>query len=49
VGHKQLSRALLLDLAIRNSRRLVTFDKRVRGLLPANSAHQAAIETIPVP
>jgi toxin-antitoxin system PIN domain toxin len=48
VGHKQLSDALLLDLAIRNGGRLVTFDKRVRSLLPAHSAHQAAIETIPV-
>jgi uncharacterized protein len=48
VGHKQLSDALLLDLAIRNGGRLVTFDKRVRNLLPANSPHQGAVETIPI-
>ena len=48
VGHRQLSDALLLDLAMRNGGRLVTFDKRVRSLLPANSPHQAAIEIISV-
>jgi len=48
VGHKQLTDALLLDLAIRNGGRLVTFDKRMHSLLPANSPHQAAIETISV-
>ena len=48
VGHKQLSDALLLDLAIRNGGRLITFDQRVRVLLPAASPHQAAIEIISV-
>ncbi len=48
VGHKQLTDALLLDLAVCRGGRLVTFDERVHGLLPAHSPHQAAIETIAV-
>lgn len=47
VGHKQLTDAIFLDLAIRNSGRLATFDQRIKGLLPPDSRHQTAIETIP--
>jgi toxin-antitoxin system PIN domain toxin len=47
VGHKQLTDAILLDLAIRNRGRLVTLDQRVRNLLPAASPRQSAIEVIP--
>lgn len=45
-GHQQITDALLLDLAIRRAGRLVTFDKRLRNLLPPDSPHQAAIEVI---
>ena len=47
VGHQQLTDAILLDLAIRNGGRLVTLDRRIQGLLPAGSPHQAALEIIP--
>ena len=46
IGHKQLTDAILLDLAIRNEGRLVTFDRRIRSLLTANAPHQASIEII---
>jgi hypothetical protein len=45
-GHHQIADGLLLDLAIRNSGRLATFDRRIELLLPANSANRAAIELI---
>jgi toxin-antitoxin system PIN domain toxin len=47
VGHHQLSDALLLDLAIRRSGRLTTFDRRLATLLPADSPHQGSIEFLP--
>jgi toxin-antitoxin system PIN domain toxin len=47
VGHKQLTDALLLDLAIRNNGRLATFDRRIRSLLNPQSPHQASIELLP--
>ena len=47
IGHKQLTDAILLDLAIRKSARFVTLDRLVRHLLPVDSPHQAAIEVIP--
>lgn len=46
-GPKQMSDAVLLDLAIRRGGRLATFDKGIRNLLPADSPHQASIEVIP--
>lgn len=46
VGHQQITDALLLDLAIRRGGRLVTFDRKLRNLLPPDSPHQAAIEVI---
>jgi toxin-antitoxin system PIN domain toxin len=47
LGHKQITDAILLDLAIRKGGRLVTLDQRVRNLLAADSPHQGAIEVIP--
>lgn len=47
IGHKQVTDAILLDLAIRNGGRFVTLDQRVRQLLPAGSEHQSAIVVIP--
>ncbi|HEV2199802.1 MAG TPA: TA system VapC family ribonuclease toxin [Bryobacteraceae bacterium] len=47
IGHKQLTDALLLDLAIRKGGLFVTLDRLVRHLLPADSPHQNAIEVIP--
>jgi toxin-antitoxin system PIN domain toxin len=48
VGHKQVTDAVLLDLAIRKGGRLVTLDRRVANLLPADSPHRNAIEVIQV-
>ena len=48
IGHKQLTDAILLDLAIRKGGRLVTLDQRVANLLPPDSPHRSAIEVIPV-
>lgn len=47
VGHHQLTDALLLDLAVRREGRLATFDRRIAGLLPAESALQDAVFVIP--
>ncbi len=47
VGPKQITDAILLDLAIRKGGRLVTLDQRMRRLLPADSPHQSMIEVIP--
>jgi len=46
VGHQQLGDALLLDLAIRRSGRLATFDRRLYRLLAAESPHQGAVELL---
>jgi hypothetical protein len=46
IGSKQMTDAILLDLAIRKNGRLVTLDQRVRNLLPADSPLQSAIEVI---
>lgn len=46
IGHHQLADGLLLDLAIRRSGKLATFDRRARNLLPSDSTHQAAIELL---
>jgi toxin-antitoxin system PIN domain toxin len=45
-GHHQLADAMLLDLAIRQSGKLATFDRRIASLLAAGSPNQAAIELI---
>ena len=46
LGPRQLSDAILLDLAIRNGGVLVTFDSRIRQLLPAGSQLLKHIEVI---
>jgi toxin-antitoxin system PIN domain toxin len=45
-GPKQLTDAVLLDLAIRRGGRLVTLDRRIRSLLPPDSPHRASLEVI---
>jgi uncharacterized protein len=45
-GHKQLTDAVLLDLAVRKEGQLVTFDRGVRHLLKPDSIHQAVIEVV---
>jgi len=46
-GHHQLADALLLDLAIRQSGRLATFDRRVPALLPADTPLRDSVVVIP--
>lgn len=46
VGHQQLTDAILLDLAIRQGGRLITLDRRVINLLPADSPHLSRIVVI---
>ena len=45
-GHHQIADGLLLDLAIRSSGRLATFDRRFELLLPENSVNRTAIEIL---
>lgn len=47
VGHHQLADAVLLDLAIRHQGRLATFDRRILGLLPPDSAVRDSVAIIP--
>jgi toxin-antitoxin system PIN domain toxin len=47
-GHQQLADAVLLDLAVRNSGRLATFDHRIVNLVKPGSPSEAALELIPV-
>lgn len=47
MGHGQVMDALLLDLAIRNGGKLVTFDRRVERLLNSDSQHRRALEILP--
>jgi uncharacterized protein len=46
VGHQQLADALLLDLAIKRSGALATFDRRVVSLLSPDSEHRSALEIL---
>ena len=46
VGHRQVTDAYLLGLAIRNGGKLVTLDRRIRTLLHPASPHQEAVEVI---
>jgi len=48
VGHRQVTDAYLLGLAIRHGGRLVTLDAGVSALLPTRSPHRAALQTVPV-
>src|SRR5437016_10805095 len=47
MGPKQMSDAVLLDLAIKRGGRLATFDKGILHLVPRNSPLAAHIELIP--
>jgi len=46
-GHRQLTDALLLELAIRNGGRLATFDRRIEDLLAPDSSHRDALDVLP--
>jgi hypothetical protein len=48
VGHRQVTDAYLLGLAIRRGGRLVTLDTGVSALLPKRSPHRAALQIVPV-
>ena len=45
-GHKQITDAYLLSIAIRNGGRLVTFDRRIRQLAPQGSEEQDSLEIL---
>ena len=47
VGYHQVTDAVLLDLAIRHRGRLATFDRRISGLFPQDSALQDSVAIIP--
>jgi toxin-antitoxin system PIN domain toxin len=46
IGHHQLADALLLELAIGNSGKLATFDRRMASLAPEGSRAAASVEYI---
>jgi hypothetical protein len=46
VGHRQITDAYLLGLAIRNEGRLVTLDTGISELLPARSPHRNALQIV---
>lgn len=48
VGHRQVTDAYLLGLAIRRGGRLVTLDAGIPSLLPKRSPHRAALHIVPV-
>lgn len=48
MGHRQIMDGLLLDLAIRNRGKLVSFDRRIENLLATDSAHRQALEILSV-
>jgi hypothetical protein len=48
MGHRQLTEAWLLDLAIRRRGKLATLDQRVENLLATDSPHRCALEVLPV-
>ena len=47
VGHRQITDAYLLGLAIQHGGRLVTLDRGVSTLLSARSPHRAALHILP--
>ena len=47
VGHRQITDAYLLGLAIRHRSRLVTLDRGLSALLPKQSPHQSALHILP--
>ena len=46
VGHRQVTDAYLLGLAIRRGGRLVTLDGALSALLPARSPHRGALQVV---
>ena len=46
VGHRQVTDAYLLGLAIKQKGRLVTLDRGLSGLLPASSRHRNALRIL---
>lgn len=46
VGHRQVTDAYLLGLAIRHGGRLVTLDRSIKDLLPAASPHRDNLEVL---
>ena len=48
VGHKQITDAYLLGLAIHNGGKLATFDKSIAALLPPSSPHERNLEPLNV-
>ncbi len=48
LGPKQLTDAVLVDLAIRRQGALATFDQRMKALLPKGSPHASLLTFIPV-
>ncbi len=47
VGHRQITDAYLLGLAVKNDGKLATFDKRVSSLLKKNSPFHDSLEIVP--
>lgn len=45
-GHRQVTDAYLLALALKKGGKLVTFDRHVAALLPKATAHAAALEIL---
>jgi len=48
IGHRQVTDAYLLGLAISNNGQLATMDKRISSLLPPDSPFLDALETVPL-
>jgi uncharacterized protein len=48
MGPKQLSDAILVDIAVRNKGVLATFDRRIAEMLSPDSALRAHIEVLPI-
>jgi toxin-antitoxin system PIN domain toxin len=46
VGHRQVTDAYLLGLALHHDGQLVTFDGGILDLLPSNSSHRKALQII---
>jgi hypothetical protein len=47
MGHRQVTDAVLLDLAIRRGGCLATFDRGVESLLDTDSKYRSALEVLP--
>lgn len=47
-GHRQVTDAYLVSLAIRHGGRLATLDRSVAALLPSGSPHRDAVALVPV-